>query len=164
MPGIGDPIGETGVGRQQKQPRRREVQPPDGYQSPAGITKNVVDGAASLGIASSRDHPSGLMEQNRPPFGPGSRLAVDNDVDPLRNDRLKWVRDNAAVDADAAGLNGFGSLRPRKNPELRQCAIECHGFHSLVRVGPHPHALAASSVSLGLERRLSAERVPTTVE
>jgi hypothetical protein len=69
------------------------------------------------------------VEQNRPTFGRTFRLAVDNDVDTLRNDRPKRVRDDPAVDPDAAGLNGFGSLRPRKNPELRQRAIEGYGLH-----------------------------------
>ena len=74
--------------------------------------------------------PRGLLNRIVRHIGRAFRLAVDNDVDALRNDRLKRVRDDAAVDADAAGLNGFGRLRPRKNPELRQRAIEGHGFHN----------------------------------
>ena len=122
--GIGDPVGETGVGGQQQQPARREVQPADRDQTARLFAHDVVDGPASLGIASGRDHAARFVENNRPPGRARFRLIVERDADAFGLDGSGRIADDPAVDPHAAGANGDGGLRAREEAQLRESTAE----------------------------------------
>ena len=122
--GIGDPVGETRVGGEQQQPARREVQPADRDQTARLFAQDVVDGPASLGIASGRDHAARFVENNRPPGRARFRLIVERDASAFGLDRSGRIAHDAAVDTHTAGANGDSGLRARKQTELRKRPAE----------------------------------------
>ena len=91
--GIGQRLGQLGVGCQQQQAGRREIQPSDGDQSVSVRAEKIEDSRAPFGISPCRHAAAWLVKRDRAPGarrGPSPR--DDNDV-ALRRDGGKWIGD-----------------------------------------------------------------------
>jgi predicted metal-dependent hydrolase len=133
--GLGEPVGETGVARQQQEAGRREVETADGHEavessSISGRAQAVEDGLATLRIALRRDDAARFVQEHETPGRAIDAPTVDRDLYPFRDDEGARVGGAAAIHLDAPPYNQFTRFGPGRNPEFRQRAVEGH-LHSI---------------------------------
>jgi len=118
--GVRDAIGERGVGCEEQQPARGEIQPPDGHEAARFFASDEVEyRSPPLRVSTRRHHPARLVEEDRPPRHSRLPGIVEGDANPLWNDRRHRIAHDAAVHPNATGEDRLTRAGPRQNAEFR---------------------------------------------
>lgn len=107
--GIRQAFGKLRIVRQNQQPARIHVQPPDRRQKLAHAVQQIVDRLAALRIPIRGHITLRLVEQHIPGARPAQRASIDFDPVPRQVDPLIGILDHLAIDR----------YPPRMNPAAR---------------------------------------------
>jgi hypothetical protein len=95
--GVGEPVGESGVGGQEEQAGSRTVEPANGDQPASRLTHQIEDGKAALRIAPGRHGATGFVQQDQTPSRALNPLTVDRQPIAFRHDRASGIADSSSV-------------------------------------------------------------------
>jgi uncharacterized protein with GYD domain len=131
---VGEAMGELAVVRQEKRPRRVDVEAADGDE-PRTMLDEIYDGRTSLWVPRGRHDPGRLVQEHVGELLRRDAAPVDLDHIPPPDEVVQLAA--AAVDRDAPGLDQLVRAAARGHAGAGEVGIQSHGRSLFAPLMPH---------------------------